>query len=194
LNRRLATLVVAAGAIGAFAFVLPSRALPPGTSGYNKSYDTVIDCGNGNTLTFHAPTNLWPPNHKYYTDIYVLAKASNSADKVDLATDGTHNQYDGDTEANGSGHTADDIAVNDADGKAMTTPSSTATHPAADETGTGSVLTNWEARAERAGTLSDGRTYTLNGTATFTDANGKSTSCNGSVQMVVPHDMRPSNR
>jgi hypothetical protein len=192
-NRRFATLL-GAGAVGAFALALPLRALPPGTSSYNKSGDTVIDCGNGNTLTFHAPSTLWPPNHKYYTDIFVLAQAKNSTDKVDLATDGTHDQYDGDTEANGSGHTADDIAVNDADGNATTTPSSTTTHPAADEMGTGSALTNWEARAERAGTVQDGRTYTLNGTATFTDSSGNSTSCNGSVTIRVPHDMRPSNR
>jgi hypothetical protein len=189
MNRRVATAVAAAGAVGALAFAFPLRALPPGTEGYNKSYDTPAQCSGGNTLVFHAPSDLWPPNHKYYDDIWVTANDAKDGD-VMLTTDGTHDQYDGDTgtEANGSGHTADDITSDDA--QATDGPDSTDTHPVAVENGHDVVTTDWDARAERAGTLKDGRTYTLHGVAKFSDGS----SCEGSVAMRVPHDMRKSNR
>jgi len=189
-NRRFATLL-AATAVGAFGLAMPSHALPPGTENFNQSGDYAAQCqgsAQGDQLIFHAPTDLWPPNHKYYTDIWVEA-IDGMGQNVTLNTDGTHNQYDGaGQEAAGSGNTADDIRANDAD--ATTTSQSTPTHPAAMESGTGSVTTDWEARAERAGTIQDGRTYTLNGNAMFSDG----TSCSGSVNIFVPHDMRPSNR
>jgi hypothetical protein len=185
-NRRFAT-IIAAGAAGAFALALPLHALPKGTAGYNTSNDTVMDCGNGRTLTLHGPADLWPPNHKYYTAINVTAVDPNGG-SITLTTDGTHDQYDGDTEANGSGHTADDIRANDA--QAVDGSGSTDQHPVAMETADGTVRTDWEARAERAGTIQDGRTYTLTGTAKFDDG----TNCTDSITMHVPHDMRPSNR
>lgn len=191
MNRRFAT-IIAAGAAGAFALALPLHALPKGTAGYNTSSDTPMDCGSGRTLTLHGPADLWPPNHKYYTDIYAEAKDP-AGGIITLDTDGTHDQYDGDTEASGSGHTADDIRANDnnSDGSLATEGSnSTAQHPAATEMNDGDVVTNWEARAERAGTIQAGRTYTLNATATFSDGS----TCTNSIQMHVPHDMRPSNR
>jgi hypothetical protein len=186
-NRRIATFI-AAGAAGAFAFSLPLHALPKGTENYNKSGDQPATCDGNNKLVFHAPTNLWPPNHKYYDDITVTA-TDPDGQHITLTTDGTHNGYDGDTgaEANGSGNTADDITSDDAD--ATDGPDSTSTHPVAVEEGDGSVTTDWDARAERAGTIKEGRDYTLHAVAEFADG-----SCDGSVVMHVPHDMSPKNR
>jgi hypothetical protein len=188
-NRRLAT-IIAAGAAGAFAIALPLHALPKGVRDtYNKSGDTVVACGD-NTLTFHAPADLWPPNHKYYDDITVTYTDGDGGD-VNLTSDGTHDNYDADTgtEANGSGNTADDITSDDAD--ATDGPNSSPTHPVATEDGSGSVTTDWDARAERAGTIKEGRTYTLHAIGTSKD---DGSTCEGEVQMHVPHDMSPKNR
>ena len=187
MNRRIAT-ILAAGTAGAFAFALPLTALPKGTESYNKSGDKVISCANGNKLTFHAPTNLWPPNHKYYDDITVTY-ADAEGDTVELTTDGTHDGYDGDTgaETNGSGNTADDITSDDA--QATDGPDSTSQHPVAVETGKGTVTTDWDARAERSGRIKEGRNYTLHAIG---ESDGST--CDGSVVMHVPHDMRKSNR
>ena len=190
MNRRIAT-ILAAGTAGAFALALPLNALPKGVrDSYNKSGDTVFTCGDA-TLTFHAPTALWPPNHKYYDDITVTYTDAGGG-RVTLTSDGTHDGYDGDTgtETNGSGNTADDITSDDAE--ATDGPDSTSTHPVAVEDDTdGSVTTDWDARAERSGRIKEGRTYTLSATGTSADGDP---ACSGSVTMRVPHDMRKSNR
>lgn len=193
MNRRLLT-VAAVGVAAAFGLVMPLRALPPGTH-FNKSTDTTKHCTGGD-LTIHAPATLWPPNHKYDTDIYVLAVDKDPTAPLTLESDGHHNQYDGDTEVNGSGHTADDITSND--GTATVTKKASAdagndgNYPevVAMENGTGTVHTDWEARAERSGQLQDGRTYTLSASVKFSDG----TTCTESVDFTVPHDMRKSNR
>lgn len=188
MNRRLLT-VAAAGATAAFALALPLSALPKGTEHYNKSADKTVDCGDS-ALTFHAPSDLWPPNHKYYDDITVTYTDDQATDTVTLTTDGTHDGYDGDTgaETNGSGNTADDITSDDAD--AVDGPDTTSTHPVAVEDGTGSVTTDWDARAERSGRIKEGRNYTLHAIGESSDGD----TCEGSVVMHVPHDMRKSNR
>lgn len=194
MNRRLLT-ILAAGTAGAFALALPLSALPKGVRDtYNKSNDTVFECkdeqGNVNsTLTFHAPSDLWPPNHKYYEDITVTYTDA-EGDQVNLESDGTHNGYDGDSgeEINGSGNTADDIRSDDAD--ATSTEESTPQRPVVTEGGAGSVTTDWDARAERSGRIKDGRDYTLHAIGTSSDGD----TCEGSVIMHVPHDMRKSNR
>jgi len=193
-NRRIAT-AIAAGAAGAVAFALPLTALPKGTEHYNKSGDTVIACPDSDdTLTFHAPSDLWPPNHKYYDDITVTFTDA-SGDRVDLTTTGTHDGYDGDTgtEMNGSGNTADDITSDDEQAAIVKgegedgNPNVVATEGDDD----GSVTTDWDARAERSGRIKEGRTYTLSATGTSADDDP---ACSGSITMRVPHDMRKSNR
>lgn len=193
MNRRLLT-VAAAGTAAAFALALPLSALPKGTEHYNTSGDTKFECKDANdtvqsTLTFHAPSDLWPPNHKYFDDITVTYTDA-EGDDVTLVSDGTHNNYDEDTgtETNGSGNTADDIRSDD--GTATSTPESTATRPIVTEDGDGTVTTDWDVRAERSGRIKEGRTYTLHAKGTSTDGD----SCEGSVPMRVPHDMRKSNR
>ena len=188
MNRRLVT-ILAAGAAGAFALTLPLSALPKGVRDtYNTSNTTVIDCGNGNTMTFVAPSALWPPNHKYYENITVTYTDA-EGDEVNLVTTGTHDQYDGVTgaEANGSGNTADDITSDD---ETATVDKSDPNQPVATEPGDGTVTTDWDARAERAGTIKTARTYTLTGDGTSSDGD----TCKGEVTMRVPHDMSPKNR
>ena len=189
MNRRIAT-IIAAGAAGAFAFASSGMALPKGVRDtYNKSGDTTYTCGD-NKLVFHAPSDLWPPNHKYYEDITVTY-TDGEGDTVDLTSDGTHDQYDeaSDTheEAKGSGNTADDITSDD---QQATVDKSDPNQPVATESGQGSVTTDWDARAERAGTIKEGRTYTLHAIGTSSDGD----TCEGAVQMRVPHDMSPKNR
>lgn len=189
MNRRIVA-VAAAGTAAAFALALPLSALPKGTEHYNKSGDTVITCGE-NKLTFHAPSDLWPPNHKYYDDITVTYTDPDGG-TVTLTTDGTHDGYDGDTgaETNGSGNTADDIRSDDT--TATDGPDSTSTHPVAVENDSdGSVTTDWDARAERSGRIKEGRNYTLHAIGESSDGDAP---CEGSVVMHVPHDMRKSNR
>lgn len=189
MNRRIAT-ILAAGAAGAFALALPLSALPKGTEHYNQSGDTAGECTGNATMTLHAPSDLWPPNHKYYDDITVTFTDPDGGE-VTLTSDGTHDGYDGDTgtETNGSGNTADDITSDDAE--ATDGPDSTSTHPVALESDDdGSVTTDWDARAERSGRIKEGRNYTLHAVGESADGN----TCEGEVVMHVPHDMRKSNR
>src|SRR3954468_8623489 len=179
---------LAAVTVGALALGAPLAAMPKGTDEFNNnSHASATGCGNNNSLDVYYPAKLWPPNHKYYEDIHVIATDGDN-NNADLRTTGTHDQYQGDVEQNGAGHTADDIRVAEGE-NGQADGSSTATTPAWDEMGTGSVDTNWWARAERSGQDTTGRTYTLTGNATFSDG-----SCSISVNIVVPHDMRPSNR
>jgi hypothetical protein len=187
--KKMLTALLAAAVAGALFVASPLGAMPKGTEEFNTSKATVYEC-DGGTLTLNAPEKLWPPNHKYYEDVYVLAEADDENDEVSLTTTGTHDQYDADTgaEQNGSGNTADDITVDDEG--AELTPESTDAQPVALEEGTGSVQTDWLVRSERSGRDKTGRTYALDGTATFGDGEP----CSGGVEMLVPHDMRPSNR
>lgn len=172
--------------------VVPVVALPPGTEGYNQSGDTEADnCGMGNSLTLHHPDDLWPPNHKYYDDLYALAEDEQGGE-ITLESYGHHDQYDSDTgtEQNGSGNTGDDIAPDDEDATVMQGESEEGyPQPAATETGSGSVQTDWRARAERSGRDQTGREYTFGAMASFADG-----SCSVEVTFSVPHDMRASNR
>jgi hypothetical protein len=188
--------MLAAGTAGALAIAGPLHALPKGTEDYNHNGAPVtFACDNGDdSITYAAPPALWPPNHKYYKDIVVTANGD-AGDSVDLMTTGTHNQYEGDVEQNGTGNTGDDVRPADGvfnksqgeDGNAEFV---------ADQKGTGSAAETWWARAERSGHKSaadaQGRVYTFSYNATF---NG--VACYSSprtFEVVVPHDMRIANR
>lgn len=170
--------VAAAGALGAGLFAGPLMANPPGTN-YNVASDHPASCQNASySLVYHGPLSMWPPNHKYQ-DIYFVGTSTDPADQVTLDTSITHDQYDGSTEQNGAGHTFDD--AKSTDGTAAS--NSTETVPARTESGTRSVQTDWQIRAERSGRISDGRHYTL--TATVSGAHG---TCSGNWTVTVPHD------
>jgi hypothetical protein len=202
-NRRIVT-VVAVGAAAAFALAMPLTAAPKGTTHTAGSSPHTETCDEGSVTVF-APTSMWPPNHKYDTSLYVEAAAEDETQRVVLESHGYHDQYEGDAELNGSGggngtNAGDDITSDDA----------TATHTkelAADsdsgypeivatETGTGTVTTDWKARAERSGRDQTGRTYTLSGTATWSDGDDTTEDprCTMSWDIQVPHDMRKSTR
>lgn len=181
------------GVAGVLAIVVPVVAKPPGTENFNKSGDTASeeDCGEGNALVIHHPTALWPPNHKYYDDIYVLA-TDEQGQSIELESHGYHDQYDTDTgaEQNGAGNTGDDITVNDDDASVMENETDEG-YPqvVAMESDDGEVQTDWRARAERSGRDQTGRDYSMGATATFSDGQ-----CSVDVTFGVPHDMRKSNR
>ena len=104
-------------------------------------------------------------------------------------------------EQNGAGNTADDITVDDEDSEWVqeSDPNSSDPQVVAVEEGTGEVITNWAVRAERSGRDQTGRTYPLHALATFGGDSGLGTgpgsgSCELTVEMLVPHDMRPTRR
>lgn len=188
--KRFITALLAAAVAGALFVASPLVAAPKGTEHFNQNTerDSGQECGEGNTLAISAPTKLWPPNHKYFEGLYVVARDADGGE-IDLTTTGTHDQYDADTgtEMNGSGNTADDMAVTD--DEAEVTSAENDPQPVANELGTEEVQTDWAARAERSGRDKTGRTYTLSGTAIFEDGE-----CTWSWNFEVPHDMRPANR
>ena len=195
--KKMLTALLAAAVAGALFIAAPLTAAPPGTEDYNKSDSTTIGpdvCGTGNSLTVVAPSDLWPPNHKYYEELAATATDA-EGQAITLTTMGTHDQYDADTgvEQNGSGNTADDITVDDheasfvqEDGDASD-PQIIAIEPS--QTGSNSVTTDWKARAERSGRDQTGRTYTFDAIADFVDGD-----CSLQVLITVPHDMRRSTR
>lgn len=195
MNRRILTLL-AGGTAAAFALALPLSAAPKNTNHNTNLPPNTKNCGGDNNITIVAPEELWPPNHKYFTGISVTADDGEDNKTVTLETTGTHNQPDGDTGGNGSGNTADDITT-DGEDPTIVTSDDGQTVVAEEKSDTGTVTTNWKARAERAGTLKPGRTYTLSAIATFADGDStgdNNPNCTHSVTFTVPHDMRKSTR
>lgn len=193
----------ATATVGGLALLGPAIALPPGTEDFNKSEPHVVaTCGDNNEheLIVVAPDNLWPPNHKYYGDLAVIAVDGNTGEgtnDIDLTSRGEHDQYVDDgsgqpTEMNGSGGTVgSDITVDDEDADLVKNDDEGGDPQViANEMGNSSVQTDWKARSERSGRDMDGRQYTLGGTAIFDDGS----ECSGEYVFTVPHDMRKSNR
>ncbi|MGH2684695.1 MAG: hypothetical protein ACRDJP_04425 [Actinomycetota bacterium] len=123
--------------------------------------------GDSLTVTITGPETLWPPNHKLVP--VSITATDTDGDEVMLATEGAHDQIVGGEEANGSGNTVDDV------------------DPAMDSaSGAGTATTEHGVRAERAGTVKDGRTYTL----MYEASGGVDDTCEGSFSIFVPHDQR----
>ncbi|HVM09531.1 MAG TPA: hypothetical protein VM345_13775 [Acidimicrobiales bacterium] len=176
---RIAALA-AAGALGATAFAGAGIAGPA----FNNKYEStalVDECKDSTgavvgTVTYGGPEYLWPPNHK-------MQPVSVSAADADPAS------ADNDTVSLTVEIVSDEPA--DATGSGNTPVDSTAVGGDAKEDATTVV---GELRSERSG-AGDGRTYTLNYQAEFT--NGAQdpetyveTTCAGSFEVNVPHDMR----
>lgn len=132
---------------------------------YPKGTD-VRDCGQDNTITFEGAKTLWPPNHKYQS-FTITAEAGNPMDMVSLSTTVSHDQEG----LNGSGP--------------PTSMRPDAVPPAAMDSGQGSASVSHSIRSSRSGRDMDGRTYTIEATATF---NGNE--CTETFEVHVPHDMR----
>lgn len=141
--------------------------------------------GTVGVTSYAGPLELWPPNHKYDQGTLTVT-ATDADDTVNATFTALHDQYITDAttgeavELNGSGNTGDDIV------------------PAAGEiAGTGTASQVFDIRSERSGRVLEGRTYTISGTATFTDdltADGSSSplgsSCDFEFNITVPHDQR----
>lgn len=188
--------------VGTIGLILATSVAMAGP-GFNNKYpvDSVtIACtdDNGNvvgTVQYVGPLKMWPPNHKYQP-ISIVATAVDSDDEVTLSSEGTHDEFTEDgSEMNGAGNT--DMDVN----------------PAADSDGpnAASATTGHSLRSERSG-QGDGRTYTLDWQARFTDSDndganngepyGELVCGSADIDMsgaepnadafivVVPHDMR----
>jgi hypothetical protein len=190
--KQMLTALLAAAVAGALFIASPLGAMPKGTENYNKSFDTAATgCGDGNSMSVHAPTKLWPPNHKYYEDFFATATDA-QGEEIILTTKGVHDQYAEGTaeEQNGAGNTTRDIYVDDDEADLVTSSDEDADpQVVAVETADGTVQTDWAVRAERSGQDQTGRTYTFDAMADFTDGE-----CALQLLIVVPHDMRPSNR
>lgn len=148
--------------------------IAPGQT-YPTSKTQTVDCNDdgSHSITYAGPSVLWPPNHKYHTA--TITATGHDSDDVTVSSTGTHDEMIGETgELNGAGNTQDDVSPNPATGS-----------------GEGSATTTQSVRSERSG-RGDGRTYTFDVTATFSD--DPTNPCMATFTATVPHDMRKSNR
>lgn len=187
--RRLILSIIATGLVTAASVVPAANAGKPFSGPAYQSSAHVVECKDGNgerygSITYNGPDKMWPPNHKYVNTTVVAT--SDDGGEVTLTSTVTNSQYDGSAEQNGAGHTFDDVRIDPRDGSAVQTGQGNVT---ATSEGEGSVTHDVSLRSERAGSISEGRTYTLQENATI-DGNA----CSATFTVTVPHDMRPSNR
>lgn len=153
----------------ALAVAAPSIADSPHPKPGSQSDNVEVPCNDqGDTVELDGDTLLWPPNHKMVTQLITMHDSGEG--QVTFGTTSTHDETVDGEEMNGSGNTAEDSA--DIDGAS----------------GQGSATGELQTRAERSG-QGDGREYTVDvmGTAGGDD-------CTAQFTILVPHDMRPSNR
>lgn len=166
MRRTVGTVAAAVGMVGAFAFVGPGQA----DSSFDNKYDdtqTVIECGDGATLTYNGPLKMWPPNHKMQ-DVSITASDGDDLDPLDGVTLSVVPAVD-DAVGGDGGPQHDPDWSSDLAGA-----------------GTESVTVDFQLRSERSG-RGDGRIYDVRADATFD--NGTSP-CSHTFQVEVPHDMR----
>jgi hypothetical protein len=172
-----AGLVGLAGALAAVGIAAPSIA------GGNKfdavESERVCEDADGNevgTVVLVGPLKLWPPNHKFVDEPVTATDSDGGAETLAITpvvTDATGG--DG-----GSNHDPD------------TNASSEGTIVGTDN-GAGGVTAAVALRAERSG-KGEGRTYTLNWTATFDGESCSSSDADQSPFLIeVPHDMGAGN-
>ena len=183
-------------ALLAFGLVVPAAIGGPSVlkNKYSVS-DVVVACTDSNgvtvgTVTYSGPLKMWPPNHKY-TPVTITADAVDAGDSVTLSTEGYHDETVDGEEMNGAGNTDSDVSP-----------------AAASNSGVDVAQTAHQLRSERSG-RGDGRVYTLDWQATFTndadtnpsaytevvcgsaDLNDSGFDPNQDAFVVtVPHDMR----
>jgi len=194
---------------------------PTASTKYGSSTNGVCNGtatgGSDNLLSFTAPDELWPPNHKYFTGIQINAVDGDGSGNVDLASSGTHNQYDDEgQEWNGSGNTGEDT---DGDGLADDVKVDPAEKPDGEDDGAtegyadsngdaegadnvvlyneadddGNVETTWWAVRERSGrgvqAVNQGTAETPDRVYEFmVTATFDDEECTGTFSVTVPHD------
>lgn len=154
----LLALCVAAGANAASTGVTDAK------NAYPKQ-TLSVSC-NGDTITFHGATKLWPPNHKYRT-VTITATESHPL-LYSFTTTTTANEGEFDV---GSGNTPGDILPPASASPTMMGP--------------GSQSQDILLRAERDGGGS-GRVYSIAVDAKF---DGGANDCQHTFTVTVPHDM-----
>ena len=137
---------------------------------YPKQDITGANC-NGDTITFHGATKLWPPNHKWRTVTISANESHPTLYSFSTATTSNEGALDP-----GSGHTPLDATPPTSQSPMMMGP--------------GSQSQDIMLRAERDGG-GTGRTYTINVDAQF---DGGANDCKATFTVTAPHDMRKSNR
>jgi hypothetical protein len=175
MKRKLGFTLAAAGLAG-FALVGPGQADP----GFDNKYPGVTqteDCGDGDIIEYAGPLKMWPPNHKLQ-DVSITATDGSSANPADAASD--------ETTLNVTANLLDAVG---GDGGPRHDPD--IFFPAGPmSTGDPSATVPVQLRSERSG-KGEGRTYTLNATATFDGLAGMAKPpCTMEITVFVPHDMR----
>lgn len=167
-----------AGLVGLAAALAAVGLAAPGLAGGNKyaSVTDTRDCGNGDLVALNGPLTLWPPNHKFVDEPVTATDASGDTVTLTL-TPALTDAVGGD---GGLQHDPDWQLADGTTGESFTA------------SGTPSATAALQLRAERSG-KGEGRTYTINWTATF-DNGTKPCTSNDSGQapftITVPHDMR----
>jgi len=154
-------ITLAMTAVAGFALVGPSVAGPE----FKNKYDDITaskDCGDGDTIDYAGPLKMWPPNHKLQ----------------DLTFVATNGGGDVSTELAVSAEILDSVG---GDGGPQHDPDF---FPAA-ASGTDTATAVAQARSERSG-KGEGRTYTVTATGVFDGIR----TCELTVELLVPHDMR----
>lgn len=149
-------------------------------AGWPASAGGSNTCGDGTDgakVEHIGKSVLWPPNHKYQPATIRASESGTHA--VELKTFVTSDQAD---DIVGAGNTSDDV-----------TPASTMATPNV-ATGNGSASQDYKLRAERSGTIKEGRKYFLHYDAWFDhNGNGEKDSgetCTGQFDVWTPHDCR----
>lgn len=185
--KRPFALVAVGGLMGALLFATPVFAgsgngdnNDNGDSYKNKFNDVAstrtcdTEGDTQDTVGYAGPSLVWPPNHK-------LAPASVITATADQASDGSYDNTE--TVTLNTMVSSDEPDNGLGDGNTDTDSNAPQTNGPND---TGKATTTQQVRAERSGT-GDGRTYTIDFTAEFEDANGMKYICT-SVAQGAPGD------
>lgn len=170
INRSTSLFLSAAVALAIAAPATAGSGNSPHNSPGSQSDSVTHDCNDqGDTISLDGPTLLWPPNHKLVP--ITITMTDGGGGEVMFATTTRHNEIvDGEELAGSGDNTKEDYENIDA------------------ASGTGSASADHQIRAERSG-QGDGRTYTIT-----VDGSAGGDECSTTFSVVVPHDMRPSNR
>ncbi len=174
--RRVLSLTLALGVLGAFAFVNPATSAPPDHKNKYPDESTQQDCGD-NTVTYDGPLYLWPPNHKLQ-HVSVTAAENGGAGDDAGPTSLTVMVSLLDATGGDGGPNHDPDYTPEAEDGIMASGEDSATVP-------------FWLRAERSG-QGEGRTYTIDWSASFGDGEMCSSMDNEheAFTVFVPHDMR----
>jgi hypothetical protein len=150
-----------------------------GTARAENSGSATVKCNDG--IVAYSPTTLWPPDHKMQTITISYTDSDNDGDNTSVmigAISDNQSASDGSSELVGSGAPTDQQGLD----WAGSGNHASATDPK-------SATTTAQVRAERSGTVDEGRTYDIK--VTCVDQGGSEMSMQTVDAFVhVPHDQR----